>query len=144
MYVQKGRGAPDLSDLADWLKSQPLPVGILAPQDRTALVVIRAAIRCGLQVPEQVAVLSINNEELITDLSWPTISSIDHGAERIGRDAAELLDRRIRSGAHCFGCTAGHGSSCTGALDGLSGFGRRFAMADGRSLRIGRRLTRWR
>jgi len=96
VYEQPDRGDPDLTDLANWLKNQPLPIGILAAQDRTALVVIRAAIRCGFQVPEQVAVLGINNEELITDLSWPTISSLDHGAQRIGRDAAELLDQRIR------------------------------------------------
>lgn len=30
--------------------------------------------------------------------------------------AAELIDREVLTGAHCFGCTAGAGSSCTGAL----------------------------
>jgi len=46
----------------------------------------------------------------------------EHHVERESRklwefSAEELIGRRIRTGAHCFGCTAGHGSSCTGALD---------------------------
>jgi hypothetical protein len=48
-------------------------------------------------------------------LSWP----VDHGApSHVSRfDPDALACRRIRTGQHCFGCTAGHGSSCRGALD---------------------------
>lgn len=82
--------------LEAWLWALPKPVGILAEEDRRALTIIRTAGRCGLRVPEQVAVIGVNNEELFAELSWPTITSIDHGAERIGRDAAGLLERMIR------------------------------------------------
>jgi radical SAM/Cys-rich protein len=43
---------------------------------------------------------------------------VDHGApDHIQRfNPAELLTRRIVTGEHCFGCTAGYGSSCSGAL----------------------------
>lgn len=48
---------------------------------------------------------------------------IDHGMEnRVDRtDLAALAARRIVTGSHCFGCTAGSGSSCAGALAGLGG-----------------------
>jgi hypothetical protein len=47
---------------------------------------------------------------------------VNHGLPHHVRDfAAYLLARReIRTGAHCFGCTAGSGSSCMGALAGPS------------------------
>lgn len=82
--------------LERWLADMPRPVGILAEEDRRALPVISAAGLRGLRVPEEVAVMGINNEELIAELSWPTITSIDHGAGRIGFDAAGLLERLIR------------------------------------------------
>jgi hypothetical protein len=48
----------------------------------------------------------------------------EHEIESQGRklweySPAELVDRRIRTSAHCFGCTAGSGSSCSGALEPL-------------------------
>jgi radical SAM/Cys-rich protein len=45
---------------------------------------------------------------------------VDHGAPRTLDDllASSDLRRRVRTGRHCFGCTAGAGSSCGGALTG--------------------------
>jgi radical SAM/Cys-rich protein len=45
---------------------------------------------------------------------------VDHGAPRTLRDllASGSLARRIVTARHCFGCTAGAGSSCAGALEG--------------------------
>jgi radical SAM/Cys-rich protein len=40
-----------------------------------------------------------------------------HGRKLWDFSPRDLVGRRIRTAAHCFGCTAGHGSSCTGALD---------------------------
>jgi hypothetical protein len=45
---------------------------------------------------------------------------VDHGAPSTLRDvlAAGDLRRRVRTERHCFGCTAGAGSSCAGAVAG--------------------------
>jgi LacI family transcriptional regulator len=46
-----------------------------------------------LRVPEDIAVIGVDNDELLCNLSSPLLSSIEHGAARLGYEAAGLLDR---------------------------------------------------
>lgn len=79
--------------MADWLKSLTKPVGLMACNDDLGRQVIEACKIAGLHVPEQVAIIGVDNDELICDLSSPPLSSIALNLERSGYEAAELLDK---------------------------------------------------
>lgn len=82
----------DLAQLGDWLKSLPKPVGILTWNPSGAREVIYACKTAGLLVPEDVAVLSGTDDELLCELVSIPISGILVAAEQIGYQAARLLD----------------------------------------------------
>lgn len=82
--------------LSDWLASLPKPVAVFACNDVRGRQVLTSCAALGLQVPEQVAVLGVDNDELICDFVAPGLSSIDPDVTRIGFDGAALLDRLMR------------------------------------------------
>ena len=79
--------------LADWLSGLPKPVAVLACNDMRALQVIAACQLAKLLVPEEVAVLGINNDAIRCELSFPPLSSVATDPFQSGFRAAELLDR---------------------------------------------------
>jgi len=79
-----------------WLKPLPKPVGVLAANDVRARHVLEACRRFGLRVPDDVAVVGVDNDELICELASPPLTSIVQGTEEIGYRAAGLLDRLMR------------------------------------------------
>jgi len=70
----------------------------MACNDDRGQQVLEACHLNGLQVPDEVAVLGVDNDECLCDLSTPPLSSINIGAERIGYEAAALLDRLMAGG----------------------------------------------
>ncbi len=80
-------------DLIEWLESLPKPVGVMASEDRRARQVLQACQSADLHVPEDVAVLGVDNDEIMCDVTIPPLSSVDAGWHRMGYEAAELLDR---------------------------------------------------
>jgi LacI family transcriptional regulator len=85
-------------DLRGWLQTLPTPVGLMACNDARARHVLEACRTLGLRVPHDVAVLGVDNDEMICELTIPPLSSIDQAARRVGYEAATLLDRMVRSG----------------------------------------------
>ncbi|MBC7926847.1 MAG: DNA-binding transcriptional regulator [Bryobacteraceae bacterium] len=81
------------ADLSVWLQSLPKPVGLMAANDNRARHVLEAARLSGLKVPAEVAVIGVDNDEMLCGLSSPLLTSIEQGAQRIGYKAAALLDR---------------------------------------------------
>jgi len=77
----------------DWLASLPTPIGLFAANDSLALRAVNACNSRGIRVPESIAVLGVDDDELICNLATPSISSIDHGMRRLGYEASALLDR---------------------------------------------------
>ena len=79
--------------MVDWLKSLPKPVGLMACNDYRGRQVIEACKTAGILVPEEVAVLGVDNDEVICNLANPPLSSIQLNVRRAGYEAAELLDK---------------------------------------------------
>lgn len=79
--------------LADWLKSLPKPVGLMTCNDDRGQQVTEACSIASIRVPEEVAIVGVDNDEVICGLSNPPLSSIALNSERIGYEAAELLSR---------------------------------------------------
>lgn len=81
--------------IAEWLRKLPTPVGLACSSDEEALDVLDACRRAGRAVPDQVAVISVDNDEYICLFARPTLTSIDVNPEEIGCQAAALLQRMI-------------------------------------------------
>jgi len=77
--------------LADWLKSLPLPIGIFACNDERARNVIESCMLSGLRIPEDVAVLGVNNDDFTCEMADEPISSIALSLDQAGYEAAGLL-----------------------------------------------------
>ena len=84
-----------LESLCKWLLPLPKPLGLMAANDKRARHVLEACKTLDLQVPEQVAVLGVDNDEMLCRLSTPPLSSVRLGAQQLGYQAASLLDRMI-------------------------------------------------
>ena len=85
----------EIRAIARWLKGLPKPVGVFACYDGRALQVLEACQLLGLQVPDQVAVLGVDNDELVCELANPPLSSVQPNARRSGYEAAALLARMM-------------------------------------------------
>jgi LacI family transcriptional regulator len=85
--------------LVRWLRQLPRPVGLMACNDDRGREVLEACRAAGLQVPEEVAVVGVDNDELLCELADPPLSSVALNAEAGGYRAAALLDRMTRGRA---------------------------------------------
>jgi LacI family transcriptional regulator len=82
-------------DLGQWLVSLPKPVGVFGCTDDLGRLVINAALSNGLRVPDQVAVLGVDDDVFFNNLLTPPLSSVAFPAEEVGYRAAALLDRLL-------------------------------------------------
>ena len=82
-------------DLMAWLAKQPEKLGVLAANDSIGSCVLSACKRLGLDVPNDIAVLGVDNDEVRCESESPRLSSIQMDVERAGYRAGELLDRLI-------------------------------------------------
>ena len=82
-------------ELSVWLRELPTPVGVFAANDFIASQVIAAASRSGMNIPEDIAVVGVDNDELICENTNPTLSSVMPDFRSAGEMAAEMLERRM-------------------------------------------------
>jgi len=75
-----------------WLKSLTKPVGLMACNDICGREVLQACAAAGLRVPDEVAVVGVDNDEMMCELSSPPLSSVALDLEKAGYEAACLLD----------------------------------------------------
>lgn len=79
--------------LGQWIGSWKPPIGVFVVQDTLGPYLAYTCQRAGLRIPEDVAVISLGNEPAACVLWEPTLSSFDLGYDRVGYEAAKLLDR---------------------------------------------------
>jgi len=82
--------------MVQWLRSLPRPCGLLACNDDMGKEVLEACKLGGLAVPDDFAVIGVDNDELVCGLADPPMSSIAINFERAGYEAAGVLDRLMR------------------------------------------------
>lgn len=85
--------------LRGWLRRLPKPCAILAFSDTLAGLVLQLALNENIRIPEDVALLGIDNDVLLQRALPLGLSSIEIGSEETGRKAAEVVYNWIRSGA---------------------------------------------
>lgn len=83
------------SQLRHTLEKFPRPLAVMGCNDRAALAVLEACRAADLRVPDDVAVLGVDNDDLIQSLAYPPLSTISTARERIGFEAAAMLERLL-------------------------------------------------
>lgn len=91
----EARGLKDGHAVARWLKKLPKPLGLMACNDIRGQQVLNACRAAGIVVPNDVAVVGVDDDEVLCELSDPPLSSVSLDTERIGYEAAALLDQMI-------------------------------------------------
>lgn len=89
------RGLKDGEHVVRWLESLPKPIGVMACNDIRGQQVLNACRVAGISVPDDVAVVGVDNDEMLCELADPPLSSVSLDTERIGYEAAQLLDQMI-------------------------------------------------
>ena len=88
-----GESAREEVALKDWLRALPKPIGVLASTDSRALQLLAVCRTLGIDVPASVAVLGVDNDDVFCELANPPLSSIALSTQRIGYEAARMLDQ---------------------------------------------------
>ncbi|MGN6627385.1 MAG: substrate-binding domain-containing protein [Tepidisphaeraceae bacterium] len=83
----------DRNALAAWLRKLPKPVGIFACYDLRGQQVLDACRFAGLRIPDEVAVIGVDDDAVRCSLSDPPLSSVAPDTRRVGYQAAELLTK---------------------------------------------------
>ncbi|MDA8376329.1 MAG: substrate-binding domain-containing protein [Planctomycetia bacterium] len=82
--------------LHQWLAGLPRPLAVMASDDLPARHILAACRENGLHVPEQVAVLGVDDDDILCEMATPPLSSIMQDCDRIGYEAAALLDKMMQ------------------------------------------------
>jgi len=83
--------------LADWIKSLPRPVALMACDDTQANRIMELCRVLNIKIPEEIAVLGVDNDEIICGLSDPPLSSVSLNIVKGGYEAALLIERLLRN-----------------------------------------------
>ncbi len=83
-------------ELAGWLRGLPKPLALLACNDMRGQQLVTVCEQAEIAVPDEVAVLGIDNDDVQCELCNPPLSSVDPNVEQISYEAASLLDRMMR------------------------------------------------
>jgi LacI family transcriptional regulator len=88
-FVERGR-------MERWIRILPTPIGIMAANDDRGQHVLEACKAAGVRVPEDIAVIGVDNDPVVCDLCDPPLTSVALNAEAAGFAAARLLDALMR------------------------------------------------
>jgi LacI family transcriptional regulator len=80
-----------------WVRSLPKPCGVMACNDACGLVVLGGCRREQIRVPDEVAVIGVDNNETLCELANPSLTSVQQAATRIGFEAMVMLEKMIRT-----------------------------------------------
>ena len=92
-FANLSAGSPDF---ARWLRRLPRPCALFAANDRIAKVAADICRLSGIRVPQEIAILGVDDEEMVCNFTSPTLSSVRPAFETGGYMAAELLDSIMR------------------------------------------------
>src|ERR1043165_7584055 len=80
---------------AEWIRKHPKPLGLMLCWDTIGPPVTQACREAGVAVPEEVAMVGVDNDETLCSICDPPLTSIDPNHEEVGYQAAAILDRMM-------------------------------------------------
>src|SRR5438105_9014265 len=99
VHPSGGKWEASQERLRRWILGLPRPLGLVAANDIHGLRALDACRRAGRAVPEEVAVIGADDDAELCELSDPPLSSVTFNPERVGYEAAGLLDRLMSGGS---------------------------------------------
>ena len=91
--------ATEEEELRHWISQLPKPVALYCSNDDRALSIVEICSSMGLRIPEEIAILGTDNDELLCNTCNPPLSSVRISADQAGYDAAALLAEMIEGKA---------------------------------------------
>jgi len=88
---------PPQAKMVQWSLKLPKPIGVLACNDFPGQHVLEACRVAQISVPDQVAVIGVDHDQVTCDFCQPSLSSVIPAADRIGYEAARMLDQLMRN-----------------------------------------------
>ncbi|MCF7972923.1 MAG: DNA-binding transcriptional regulator [Phycisphaerae bacterium] len=86
----------EYSSIIDWLAGLPKPLGLMACNDDRGQQILEACKIAGYSVPEEIAVVGADNDQLECALTAPPLSSVSLNLEKAGYQAADAMDKLIQ------------------------------------------------
>ncbi len=90
--------AEQQKDIRNWLEDLPRPLALMACNDLRALQVVSVCRAAGYLVPNEIAILGVNNDYLRCAFGHPPLSSVETDKQLAGYRAAEILDQMMIRG----------------------------------------------
>ena len=98
-YFLKGNDADVLThnftDLNNWLKKLPKPIAVLCCNDDFGQILINSCSMAAIKVPHEIAILGIDNDELICNITSPNLSSISRNHSKTASSVCSILDEMM-------------------------------------------------
>lgn len=86
-----------MNRLTDWIQSLPKPIGIIAVTDSRARHLLQACEHVGIVVPDNIAIIGIDDDDIARFLSRISLSSVTQGCFEMGYQAAKLLHKQLNN-----------------------------------------------
>ena len=83
----------DPDELIEWIESLPKPIAIFACDDNQGSILLQACNVCGVKMPSEVAIIGVDNDEVLCNMSAPSLSSINIDIEGGGYSTAKMAER---------------------------------------------------
>jgi LacI family transcriptional regulator len=96
MRFEKYNVGKERKAIINYIKKIPKPIAILFSNDLRAHQLITICREIGVAIPSEIAVLGVDNDEMLCTFSNPSISSINPNAFGIGEKAAQTLSQLMR------------------------------------------------
>jgi LacI family transcriptional regulator len=95
-YEQEKSWDNEITSLSEWVAGLPKPVGVFAANDQRARILADACVVGNARVPEDVAIVGVDNDELLCEFGSPTLTSVACDWHKLGYETAALLDGLMR------------------------------------------------
>lgn len=91
--------AQDYLVIIEWLNTLPRPLGLMACNDDRGQYILEACKVAGYAIPEEIAVVGADDDQLRCRFAAPPLSSVSLNLEKAGYEAAELMDKLLHGQA---------------------------------------------
>ncbi|MFP4354091.1 MAG: substrate-binding domain-containing protein [Phycisphaerae bacterium] len=82
--------------IVEWIRSLPHPAGVMAADDSMSWKISQACRTSQIRMPEQIALVGVNNDDMLCRLASPPTSSVALPLERLGYLAGQMLDTLLQ------------------------------------------------
>jgi len=96
VYPGMQKDSHEIKPFLAFLRSLPEPAGLMVVTSEIAAIVVHHCRLLDIKIPEHIMLLTVDDDEILCNITHPRMSAIDQASDRIGYEAAEMLDRMLK------------------------------------------------